>query len=336
MTTTESTRPSRVDRRLILVAVIAPLVLTLAGVALQMAWLPELPASVATHWGIDGADGFGPAWSSPVLLAVVGISLAGGLGSLLVFAARRTPATFERTGLMTSGQKIVALASLFSTTLIAVGTTGVLALQRGIADRSDAPPATPVLLVAVGSALVLSGAAWFFLPRVSRLDPEIVSTPALPLGVGERAAWVGTAQFATPLLIVIGASGALAAGAIAYAVAVAGVWPVAILGVAVVLLMISATSWRVRIDQSGLDARGVLGWPRVTVPLADVASAGTIDVTPLGEFGGYGLRVNARATGVITRSGEALDVRRRDGRSAVVTVDDAATAAALLQALIAR
>jgi hypothetical protein len=60
-------------------------------------------------------------------------------------------------------------------------------------------------------------------------------------------------------------------------------------------------------------------------------------VVPLGEFGGFGLRWGpGRRLGIITRGGEALEVQRRDGRTVVVTVDDAATAAGLLMAFAAR
>ena len=43
--------------------------------------------------------------------------------------------------------------------------------------------------------------------------------------------------------------------------------------------------------------------------------------------------MNALSRSVVLHSGEALQVARRDGRVFVVTVDDAATAAALLEAM---
>lgn len=42
------------------------------------------------------------------------------------------------------------------------------------------------------------------------------------------------------------------------------------------------------------------------------------------------------ATGVVLRSGEAIEVQRTGGRRFVVTVDDAQTGAALLGTLVAR
>ena len=59
-------------------------------------------------------------------------------------------------------------------------------------------------------------------------------------------------------------------------------------------------------------------------------------VDPLTDFGGWGIRwvvgPNHRGRwGVITRRGPGLEVVRRDGRSIVITVDDASTGAAVLQ-----
>ena len=57
----------------------------------------------------------------------------------------------------------------------------------------------------------------------------------------------------------------------------------------------------------------------------------------MGEFGGWGLRLSVEGRfGVVLRQGEAIEVTRANGRRFLVTVDDAATGAALLQALIAR
>lgn len=55
-----------------------------------------------------------------------------------------------------------------------------------------------------------------------------------------------------------------------------------------------------------------------------------------GEFGGWGLRLSVdRRFGVVLRAGEAIEVTRANGKRFVVTVDDAGTGAALLEALIA-
>jgi hypothetical protein len=110
-------------------------------------------------------------------------------------------------------------------------------------------------------------------------------------------------------------------------------WWLAAIPAVLSVALLTTTAWRVRVDPEGLSVRAMLGWPGIRVPAADVASAGSTQLVPLGEFGGYGLRSGLDGrVGVITRAGTALEVRRRDGRAVVVTVDDAATAAGLLQA----
>jgi len=56
------------------------------------------------------------------------------------------------------------------------------------------------------------------------------------------------------------------------------------------------------------------------------------------EFGGWGVRTSVAtgATGVVLRSGEAIEIHRTGGRRFLVTVDDAATGAALLATLAER
>lgn len=101
----------------------------------------------------------------------------------------------------------------------------------------------------------------------------------------------------------------------------------------------TAGGWQVHAGPSGLRVRGRLGWWRFSVPAGDIAEAGVVDIDPMSDFGGWGMRVAPgvgvvrRRFGLVTRAGEALEVIRRDGRAFVITVDDARTAAAVLNAV---
>jgi hypothetical protein len=111
------------------------------------------------------------------------------------------------------------------------------------------------------------------------------------------------------------------------------------MGLALLLLAFAATTlaFHVRVDDSGLHVDSVLGIPRFHVPLSDIESAARVEVNPMGEFGGWGLRLSTgRRFGVVLRAGDAIEVLRRSGKRFVVTVDDAATGAALLEALVSR
>ncbi len=94
--------------------------------------------------------------------------------------------------------------------------------------------------------------------------------------------------------------------------------------------------YRVLIDEQGLAARA-FGRDVLRVPLAEVAEADSVEVDPFWEFGGWGLRVDvAGRVGLVTRKGPSVRIRRADDTEVVVTVDDAATAAGLLNPLADR
>ncbi|MFP3821360.1 hypothetical protein SB658_21920, partial [Bacillus sp. SIMBA_008] len=55
--------------------------------------------------------------------------------------------------------------------------------------------------------------------------------------------------------------------------------------------MVATTAFRVRVTPEGFAARALIGWPRIEIPLDEVESARAVDVSPFGEFGGWGWRI---------------------------------------------
>ena len=100
------------------------------------------------------------------------------------------------------------------------------------------------------------------------------------------------------------------------------------------LLVAAVVTWGVRV--TGLTLSGLVGVARYRIPLERIVGADVVDVVPL-EYGGWGLRLSRRGEiAVVLRGGPGLRVERRGGRPLVVTVDDAATGAGLLRALLER
>jgi hypothetical protein len=320
---------SRMSFRVVLVALILPITLVVIGVGLLLAWLPAMPETIAVHWSFAGRpDAFGPAWTMPVLLGVVGIALPAIFTAIVAHSIQPAGPT--------ATQKLLAVAALFAASLLTFAVVSSVAIQRGGSDGVQ--PIGAFLGIGALAGLALAVAGWFVLPRaVPGRSSALEAGPAVPIAPGERVAWVGHARFGTGVLTALIATVVLAAGAIAFAIAVTGSWWLAVIPVVLAAALLGTVSWRVRVDPTGLTVRAALGWPMYRVAVADVASAGTTRVVPLGEFGGYGIRFGlGRRLGVITRGGEALEVQRRDGRAVVVTVDDAATAAGLLTAYAAK
>lgn len=321
-------------RRLVLVAIVYPAIVVAAAVTVQLVLLPSMPDSVAVHWNAAGvADGFAPAWLPPVLTAVLGYGIP------LLMALTSLPGL--RRGDRGPTYRFMGAMAAAVSTLVAMLMTWTYAVQAG-ADGHDAVVGIwPVLVVSFAVSAAVGVIAWFVQPANPR-DPA-VPAPAQPLDLAadEQAVWLRTASLrpagavaitALSIVLVLVAIGCWFAGA---PVEVAWI----LTGVALLVAAIAAmtVAFRVRVDAAGLHVVSVAGLPRFVVPIADVASASAVEVTAMGEFGGWGLRkaLDGRF-GVILRSGPAIEVARTSGRRYVVTVDDAATGAALLEAFAQR
>jgi hypothetical protein len=58
-------------------------------------------------------------------------------------------------------------------------------------------------------------------------------------------------------------------------------------------------------------------------------------VSPFGEFGGWGIRWNfSKITGYVWRGKTGIDLRMRDGRRVVITIEDIATASDVIHAVV--
>src|SRR6201987_5696337 len=146
-----------------------------------------------------------------------------------------------------------------------------------------------------------------------------------------RAAWTGRAHLAWWLPLALIAIGVIL---VVSARSLVGALPAALL-----LLVYLAFGWiKVTVDVRGLQIRyGVLPRPVTSVPLDDIRRAERIDLAPL-QWGGWGYRGSRKAFGraaVVLRRGDAIKLQLTDGSEFAVTVDDAATGAALLADLLA-
>lgn len=321
-----------VVRWAVALGVVAPAVLSGLSYALQAAWWDSLPTVVPHHWNASGApDAFGSRASFPIATTVIAVALP---ALMMIFAlpgllrGRRGPT-----------YRLLTAFALGVAVLGSVLTTGNTWLHRGVTEGGPWPSTTPVSVGALVAGAVLGTLAFFAQPRQDVTRPDIHTPAGLNLGEQERAVWMQTTTiplWGRALLTV--ASGAFLAGAVgllASGNATAGV-PMVIALVVVILSAAMATAFRVRVDQRGITVVSTVGWPRFTVPAIDVESVAVVGVDGLGEFGGFGIRSAAGATGIIMRNGEALEVTRRGGRRLVITVDDADTGAALLMAFAKR
>ncbi|PJJ63887.1 DUF1648 domain-containing protein [Compostimonas suwonensis] len=313
-----------------------PALLGLVALVLALVWLPELPDPVAVHWGTDGVNGYGPAWVTILLIPVLGIGLPALLGLIaLTSAGTRLPPVSARW----TGAFVPALS-----TFLVVLATGTLAVQRGLSDAHDAGGIGGVALVGGVAAVAVGVIAWFALPADPLPAPDAAtgasagaagsagsSSPAIRLGPGERAAW--TAVTSSPPLVVWLIIAVALVPVVVFLI-VPEAWSAMIVTAVILVIALCLLSWRVTVDARGLHVRALLGVPVFHVALDEIAAVRTVQVDPLAEFGGWGIRLGTGGRlGIVTRRGPGIEVERTNGRRLVVTAPDAATGAALLTGL---
>lgn len=314
--------------RILLGSTVAPLGVAAAGALVLRNWRAQLPDPIATHWNLDGtADGFAGLPATIALVLGFG-ALFAALGFGLARAAAADPALTRAVAATVTG------TVAFVTTLIVLATGS----QRGLADAAAAAPPGTSLLAALGVGLAL-GAAAAAIPRWSRgpATPPAAEAPRIPVGTDDLVVWtrsVATGNVTTSVLVA-------AIGLVAAMGVLTRLWILLGLAVLLAVLVAATCSIRVTVDARGVTVAGMFGWPHLHTRLGDIASASVTDVAPLRHFGGYGYRMAVfgplrGARGFVLRGGPALVLHRRDGARTLVVVDDAATAAGLVNSLVER
>jgi hypothetical protein len=273
------------------------------------------------NWG-TGADRFGPWWSYTILVAAIGFPVIALMGFFLARATRM------------AGMNAWMPA-------ISLGITIFHALGMGVGSvLLNASPLAPALPLAGGAALAIGVAllTWRLLPREASASTGVVPADALPVRAGEVAAWTGKVDLPGWFLSLIAAIASVLVGLGVLLLLVRGwqLWPLFLVPAVLFVVLLLTAQFSVIAGPRGFLVRSAFGWPRLSIPTGELARAGVVTIDPLADFGGWGIRwvvgPNHRGRwGVITRRGQGIEVVRRDGRSIVVTIDDAGSAAAILE-----
>lgn len=307
-------------RRAALVATIwVPVAMIVAAEAAVVAVGTAGRHDLIVRWG--GHVESGPWWDYAILVPLVGLPVIAGIG---VVVARFT--------------KVDGMNAWLPALVMGVTVFHTLGMGVGVVVL-NASPLAPALPLAGGFGLGVAAAflTWRVLPKETASPPVVESAGPLPLRPREVAAWTGRVQQPTRLLALLGTAAAvlLAVGLVLVTVGWL-VWPLFVLPVMFLAVLLIVSEFVVTAGPDGFLARSVIGWPKLRVAAADIATAGVVQVDPLTEFGGLGVlwAIGPRRKGrwgILARRGPALEVVRHDGRSLVATIDDPATAASVLQ-----
>ena len=315
-------------RRAIVLIVVPPLAAAVASIVALLALAPRLPDPLATHWGFNGEiNGTGSVASVIGLTAVfVPLFTAAVLVVFLLMSRGRSSSLFTR---------LIVATSVFVGVLIALIPLTFVIPQLGLSagETFDSIVLVPWIVGVFVVSGVVATAMALLVPTTAVIEGDAAGAPAISLGAGEKAYWARTVAPHTAVIAI-----PIAALVIETVVlTLVGLpWWVPLIVDLVIVLAASTLVWRVVIDDRGARARALFGVPRFSIPLSAVSGAQQVEVHAM-KFGGWGIRVDAQGRwGVIIRSGDAIEIVRRDKAPFVITVDDAATGAALLNGLARR
>ncbi|MGY5126167.1 DUF1648 domain-containing protein [Streptomyces nigrescens] len=297
-------------------AVIPFIVVIMAFAGIYMGVADRLPDPLATHFRGERPDDF----SSVQGFLTVSLAVLLVLGSVFgLLVQLRVPAPDVPWLIAGCYATAAGLGYVLCVTLLA---------NADVSDASAVRESPWQLAVGLGVALLAGGLGRLIAGAVPPQPRRAHgATPRLDLPAGTTAGWSRT--ISSPPLIVLGVlllGAGLVVGVLAGWLSAAGL----LFGGAAVLPLASV---RVTVDRRGLALSPALlpGPFRLRrIPVDRIAEAGSRRIACFAEFGGWGYRIRSGASGLVLRSGEGVVVRLTNGREFAVTVDDAATAAALL------
>ncbi|MGV4928696.1 DUF1648 domain-containing protein [Streptomyces sp. BHT-5-2] len=300
------------------------IVVTLALGALYACVAGRLPDRLATGFGLDGRpDGY----SSPQTFLVMCLAVLLGLGAGIGLLVRR--------GVPAGRGRILVGTGWF--TAVVLGVPSAVILLGNAGNAGDAGPGAVrlpawVMAVTLGAGAVAGVLAGLLAgPDVPAPRPAAGTADRLDLPAGVRAGWSRTVS-SLPMALL----GGLLVGVGILQAALGSPLGGAVMGAGGVTV-VGCCSARVTVDRRGLTVQPtLLPFARRRIPLDRTAEATSRSIAALSEYGGWGYRIRPGGSGLLLRSGEGVVLRLTNGREFVVTIDDAATAAALLNTYLDR
>jgi hypothetical protein len=301
-----------VSRSWLTLGVIPALLLGLMILPLVLYW-GDLPNPLATHWGFNGEpNGSMPPIALLLVVTVLYVAIYWSVTRVLA----RTP--YE-------APSFIAGLFFLGALLAGVVWMAVLANRNQASWESADRVGLIQILIVVGVAGAIGLAGWRLAGgKSSERAPAPEATPVLDVAQPDAAIWssrgngwvlqvAGLAILAAALVFWNGASFVL---------------------FLVGLLILAFAEVRATVSHRGVViSLGWLGMPSWTVPMAAISRA-EVETVDAMAYGGWGYRLGPGVRALVTRGGEALRLVRPDKPDLVLTVDEAATGAGLINSIL--
>lgn len=284
----------------------------------------EFPAQLATHWTTTKPDGFS-SFGPHMLFNALLITAFGVGGAISAWYARHIES------------RVVGITVWLITFMsgICYGTTWV---QRGLQDASDVRLPAGFLAVFLAVATALGLIVWWVARRGDTPREAVESErPTFHLPTGAAVAMIATTGFPRGVLVLLGA--VFFIDAVVLALSVASGAPVGMLALTllpIALIFVIAGPATVTAGPGGVTVRSMRFIRWFHAALDDIDHAEVRNIDPLTDFGGWGLRLAADGSrGYVTRSGPGLVIHRKSKKPFAITVKDAESFAATVNASLA-
>ncbi|WP_327086107.1 hypothetical protein OIE66_27690 [Nonomuraea sp. NBC_01738] len=311
-----------------IVAVVWGALVTAVLVVLPLSLRARLPETLAVHWndGPDRSSGF-----TGFMLGTAGLWVA--IWLVMLAMAVFGKVLERRLGRAYWWGFVIGLA------VFAVGmqATTLYANLDKVSWTEAVLPGWAVVAVLAGATAAGVGAGFLGRGEPDQPVPEGERPPALKLRPGQRSVWVS--RVGNPWLLTItmlSAVALLVSAALSFVGALpGGATAVPFAAFAVVFLVgLLSGSATVRASEDGVAVGfGPFGWPVRRIRLSKIESAWSEQRFP-SQVGGWGIRGVPGAAAIMLRGGDCLVLRYRSGGQLLISVDDAARGASLINALI--
>ncbi len=287
-------------------------VITLAWLTTAFIMLPTAPNQIAVHFSSNGiADGF----TSPLTFILIsGLSCLSCL--LLMGITVINGASIGKSAHFLGG------ITLWTATFFGIICLDILTMNKAATDSTLVTYSWSRMMLSVSISLLAFLIGWFIVRPTPSTAPE-VEVPKLKIPATGTAAWIGGAEAPT-FIKLLGFSATLA---ILIPAIFVPFWWMILLVVMMILVFITLLNVKVLINDTGITWRMTGRVFHKTIPWSQIQAVDYATIN-IGDWGGWGYRVNTDGSAILIRAGEGLKIQRTTGKPLFITVDDASTAVA--------